>query len=642
MAPLTLLPLFALAQAGMDTLPLAPTLEASSAFELLEDIEDEAGADELMEDLDWASRHPLDLNRVRMEELLVIPAITIDEAMAVMEYRKGGKTFRSVDELRTITGGGERLYHSLGPFVTVAGKDTESCSLRTRFVETEPLASGLLGPPLQMSSRISVREQSAEFGAEFVKRAGERIADGFASGYAIVRPPGVLRAAILGDYEFLPGQGLLFSKGPSPLRDNWSASSRSRAGALVAPHRSSGQSHFLRGLALSFAGIQPWGHWEMEGFVSDRCYGANLNRQGEVTSIYSGSYATVLTEPKRNVLRERLVGFRAACGLADVISFGWTAYRARLNRAIRPQDPTRISGNAFQGMALDARSSGGVLDLFAEWAILEKRRTALSCGTTVRFSRSCTLVLAYRNYAPGYDNLHASGFSENGETRNERGLYTGVKFTPIPQFVLQWSHDQIYHCAPSLEEPLPRGATRTSLSAQIDLPLRVEASVRYSEKNSETVIRSNDSWGKTLYILGKAARRVLRCSATLPPSASVRLTTQAEFIHTCDQYANGAQGALAYQQISVLPVKALTLSVRVIVFRTSSYAARAYELESDLPGLFTSPALSGSGHRVYTLLQCAPTPSFTINAKYALTNTIGSAGRTAARTFALQLDGRIP
>ena len=642
MSPLTLFPLFALARANIDTIQISPTLETSPAFELLEEVEDEAGADGLMEDLDWVSGHPLDLNRAPLEDLLAIPAITVDEAVAVIEYRKGGKTFRSVEELRAIAGGGEELYRALAPFVTVASEKEGSCSVRSRVVSAEPTDQGMLGSPLYGSSRIIVRKQSAELGTEFVKRAGERIADGFASGYAMVRPQGAFRAAILGDYEFLSGQGLLFSKGPSPLKDNWSAARRARTGPPLAPHRSSNQSHFLRGLVLSFAGTPSWGYWETEGFVSDRRYGANLNRQGEVTSVYSGSYATGLTAAKRDVLRERLVGFRAACGLGEAISAGWTAYRAQLNRRFHPQDPIRISGNALQGMALDARSSIGILDLFAEWAILDKGRTALSYGTTARVSRGCTLFLAYRNYDPGYDNIHASAFSDNGETRNERGLFAGVKLAPIPPLALQWSHDQIYHPAPSLEEPLPRGATRTSFSARIDLPHQAEATVRYSEKNSEAVVRVKDPWGKSFYILGNAARRVLRCSAAIVPVPTLRLTTQVEFIRTSDENANRAQGVLAYQQVSVLPFRKLTLSARLIAFRTSSYAARAYALESDLPGLFTSPALEGCGRRVFALIQYTPVPSITINGKYALTQTIGSEGMALARTLALQLDVRTP
>lgn len=651
MSALVLLPVLVLAK--FDTLERVSALEASPAFESLEDVEDDAGGSALMEDLDWICSHPYDLNRVTLEQLLTIPSVSVAEGVAVLGHRKAGNVYHTVEDLLTIEGGGGRLYTSLRPFVTVAkeARAITRSSFRLRVAEVEPSDPGIVGSPAQLADRVTVQERSVECGGIFAKRAGERITDGFVSGYVMVHDTGTIRAIILGDFDVLPGQGLLFSKGPSPLKNNWSASYRSRSVAPIAPHRSADQSRYLRGLALSLGGRHAWGTWETATFASERYYGATLNSQGEATGIYSGSYTTRAAAAKRNVLRERLLGIRAAYGFAQVFSVGWTAYRACLNKPIRPQDGVRLSGNSLQGLALDARSSLGALDLFAEWAILGRRRTALACGSTAHFSPACSMVLAYRDYDPGYDNPHASGFSDNGETRNERGLYAGVELVPSPLLTIQWFLDQVSHPWPSIQEPLPRRAAQTALSAQIALPADADVTVRYSEKKADVVVRAKDPWGKSLYGLGSTAQRLVRCSANAHPSSSVHLTTQIEIVRTCDESSANSRGVLVFQQVSVVPVSSLTLSGRLVLFQTDTYSARVYELESDLPGLFCSPPLSGRGRRWYALVRYSPVPWLAIVLKYATTEqeqpamnsgTAQNDGTTHVHSFGLQLDGRIP
>ena len=61
---------------------------------------------------------PLDLNRISMEDLCLIPGIGESLAQEVIAYRERRRGFRSVEDLRNVRGIGEKKYQSLKGFFT--------------------------------------------------------------------------------------------------------------------------------------------------------------------------------------------------------------------------------------------------------------------------------------------------------------------------------------------------------------------------------------------------------------------------------------------------------------------------------------------------------------------------------------------
>lgn len=59
---------------------------------------------------------PLDLNRVSMEDLCLIPGIGESMAREIMAYRERRKGFRSVEELKNVKGIGEKKFKSIRTF----------------------------------------------------------------------------------------------------------------------------------------------------------------------------------------------------------------------------------------------------------------------------------------------------------------------------------------------------------------------------------------------------------------------------------------------------------------------------------------------------------------------------------------------
>ncbi len=61
---------------------------------------------------------PLDLNRISVEDLCLVPGIGESLAEEIVNYRKKRKGFRSVEELKNVKGIGEKKYQTIKPFFT--------------------------------------------------------------------------------------------------------------------------------------------------------------------------------------------------------------------------------------------------------------------------------------------------------------------------------------------------------------------------------------------------------------------------------------------------------------------------------------------------------------------------------------------
>jgi competence protein ComEA len=69
---------------------------------------------------------PLDLNRVSVEDLCLIPGIGESLAQEIVDYRKRRRGFRSVEELKNVKGIGDKKYQSFRTFFIVSAHTSVS------------------------------------------------------------------------------------------------------------------------------------------------------------------------------------------------------------------------------------------------------------------------------------------------------------------------------------------------------------------------------------------------------------------------------------------------------------------------------------------------------------------------------------
>jgi hypothetical protein len=628
-----ILPLFGLVllpRLMQDTVVNRAEFDERFPIELTGEMTDDAVGSALMETLDWIRMHPYDLNSISLEELLSIPCVTLSGAQAVLEFRGNGGRFSSPDQLLTIGGGGQRLHAALVPFVFVAGSRTRGStrhrvSLRCRAIEETSADPGTPGSPLRFLSRLVLEENGGlEAGGVFSKGAGERTADAFISGYAAVRGLGCVTDFLAGDYELESGQGLVFWRGPTAVRNLWSL--RVREGLAIVPHRSSDETRFLRGLAIA-ASVKE--RWRGVLFFSDRSYGANVDSGGEATGFFRGEYSTAWNVAKKDALRERLFGIRGEYSCAGVLTAGCTVYRSSFDRSFTPADRMRFSGDRAVVGGADVSGRFGVLSLSGECAFMRGGAHAFLWSIALVPGGTHMLMIRCRDYQPEYDNPHACGEGEEGETRNERGVTAALRLLPSSGSRLECFVDVFEHPWPTPRAPLPRRGVELTVSVESAILRGGTLSVRCSRKSSYDHLTSEDLWGRIVRSAGGREESHYRCEISCRAGNRLGFSTTVEYAGVSTPGGEALHGILLGGDLCVILRSFVSLDTRFSLFHTDGYGACLYEYESGLPGLISLPPLYGHGLRWYMRLRCTPAQWADLAIRYAATVKEAFVGVTA-------------
>ena len=603
---------------AQDTVQQPAALDDRFPLELTGDLMEDQDGSALMDALDWIRLHPYDLNCISLAELISIPCVTLSGACAILNYRKEGGTFGAAGDLLTIAGGSESLYRALAPYVCVRRKSASPgrrVSLRTRAVQQTPAVGATPGSPLRLSSRLVLEDyRGLEAGTLFAKGAGERTEDAFVSAYARMTNIGCVSEILAGDYELESGQGLVFWRGPSAAGSLWSV--RPGEGLAVVPHRSSDETRFLRGLAVTFSANE---RWSGTLFCSDRTYGANVDTTGEATAFFRGEYATVSSIAKKDMLRERLAGVHAGCIFPGAFSAGCTAYRSFFDRWFSPADRTRFSGDRVDAVSLDIGGRFGNISFAGEYALMKGGAHALLWTVTLASGGDGTLMIRCRDYQPGYDNPHSSGEGDNGETRNERGVAAGLRLHPFPGIIIACHVDAFDHPWPTALSPIPRRGTGITLTGESRLPHSGRFSVRYSRKCSYEAAAATDAWGRDVKSAWVRGEDHCRCEISRRCGEISGVTTILEYAGVRRSPGDVVHGVLLGGDVSLSPLSCLSVDVRFSLFHTDGYDARLYDFEQGLPGTASIPPLYGHGVRWYIRMRWSPGEWGEIAARYART-----------------------
>jgi hypothetical protein len=393
------------------------------------------------------------------------------------------------------------------------------------------------------------------------------------------------------------------------------------------------------------------GGWRGAFFFSDRSYGANVDSGGEATGFFRGEYSTALSAAKKDALRERLIGFRAEYARTGVFTAGWTMYRSSFDRWFTPADRMRFSGERMEAGGADLSGRFGVLSLSGECAFMRGGAHALVWSMALVSSPGQVLMIRCRDYQPGYDNLHASGEGESGETRNERGVTAALRLLPSSGSGFECYVDAFEHPWPDTRNPIPRRGIEVTISGEAAVPPGGTLSVRCSRKSSYEQVTAKDPWGRDVRSGGQSEEDHYRCEASCRSGKSLSFSTVMAYAGARSAGGEMLHGVLLGGDISLTPFSGVSLDTRFSVFHTDGYGARLYDYESGLPGQLSLPPLYGHGLRWYVRLRCRPVPWTDIAIRYAATVRDASVSgtepfretpATCAAQIGVQADVRLP
>jgi hypothetical protein len=628
--------------------PAAPdTLLPSTPYETVDALEGQRDDPELFERLAWLQEHPLDLNTVSREELLTLPGMTPAEADAVLRERRVRGEFGSPRALASIDPLGTSIFRKIGSYVTAvprrlpgAGAEVRTRGVRDAGTETPAGAERHAGDPVKAYTRILGKAGWAEAGAVLEKDPGERYQDGYAAGYAAARGLGPLTMLLVGDYDLMVGQGLVFWRGAAPGRGSDAASAPLRSATGIRPHRSTEEESFLRGAAATVAAGVGTGEVAATAFVSRRgLSGTSDAESGAVAPAADGLFRTPEESARRNAFRESLFGVHLAWESGDGVRIGASGYAAGFDRPVYAAGRGLAPATTLRVGGAEGSWTSGPVTLFGEAAASSYGGGAWIGGALIALPGGGGVSIAARSCAPDFVNPHASAFTQRSEARNEQGVYAGVQLPLSREVRLSGFLDHFNYPSPTATVSFPSKGYEALAQVEVRPERGVELAVRGSYRMSEENGVATDPAERSVETARERRQGRVRGMITVRPRPSLRFRTRVEVtaVEPAGREEND-RGVLFAQEAGWMPVPEVSLDARLSIFDTDSYDSRLYAVEQDVAGSYSNPPLYGKGARWYLVARLRPFPAAGIAAKYGETVVrLGDATVVEGR-ISLQLD----
>lgn len=316
----------------------------------------DAGAEELLEEMEALAASPVQINRASVEELMAVPGLSGTLAQAVVAYRESEHPFRSVEELEEVRGIGPATMEAVRPFVTIGPPEEQRedvwldpslwvrggrLEVVSRVKRPLELAQGyrdgsFVGGPEATYQRVVWRSDHLSAGTIHNKRSGESAAGWRAPGampfYLALEDLGRLRSLVVGDYRAGFGQGLVLGSGGMFGKGANAVGSVNRGGSGVRGHTSSSSSHSFRGVAVELGSVEGDAGWSGgPAWLSDASvmvFGSRRPRTASVVGdsirmpVASPSYRTELEAGRRNNVMQTTGGVRVGVEVVPGASSG--------------------------------------------------------------------------------------------------------------------------------------------------------------------------------------------------------------------------------------------------------------------------------------------------------------------------------
>ena len=660
------------AQIAVDTLntEVLNQLLIEQIERLAEDSDEDIDFEELLENYIFFSENPININSEDVMQLVELRLLSVFQYEELKRYRRYYGDFLFLEELEMVEGFDEQTLAIIRPVVYV-GKDQSKDKLTLnkmahygkhqivgRYEQIlekqqgyEPYDDSLLlakpnsrylGSPQKYQLKYTYNYRN-RIRAGFVlkKDAGElfftdKVSDtiqallgknyrkgfDFFGFYLYAKDLGIVKAAVLGDYQLAFGQGLTMWSGLS-FGKAGAGSSVMKQGRGIIPKGSASEYSFMRGTAVTLGG----GPFRGTLFYSNRWIDANVsvfdtidNELAEfVSSLQETGYHRTIGELQdRHAIRQQVIGGHLSYAM-NHFEVGYTAHHTWLSAPLQLR-PSHYNQFYFQGQritnqGIDFKYVKGKYALFGEVAMsmnfdstalagVSAGSTTLSrfaglVGLTVKPAGYLNFTLMYRDFGRAYQNLFSNAFGEGSRNQGQRGIYLGVDAAPAPywhilayadQFQFTWLTSQVY--APS------RGH---------DYYLRISHSFNrrthaYLQFRSKTKMKnSTDGFVFTHYPISYT-KNAVRFNINYQMGSNFHFCNKAEYAHYHNDDGTNEHGYFLCQDVAYKPEsKPFSLTFRYAIFDAKDYNARIYTYESDILYSFSVPALYGKGMRVYLL-----------------------------------------
>ena len=657
--------LFAKAQIAIDTLSTEALndLLIEQVERLADDSDEDIDFEDLLENYIFFSENPVNLNSEEMMQLVELRLLNVFQYEELQKYRRYYGDFLFLDELAMVEGFDEQTIDIILPVVCIGqdqSKDKITLNKMARYgkhqivgryeqilekqqgylpIDNSTLLakpnSRYLGGPQKYQLKYTYNYRN-KIRAGFVleKDAGEmfftdKVSDtiqallgkqyhrgfDFVGFHLYAKDLGIVKAAVVGDYQLAFGQGLTLWSGMS-FGKAGAGSSVMKQGRGITPKASASEYAFMRGAAVTLGA----GPFSGTLFYSNRLVDANvsvadsLDEAELVSSLQETGYHRTIGELlDRHAIRQQVVGGHLAYAIAH-FEVGYTLHHTWLSVPLELR-PSHYNQFYFQGKKLtnqgvDFKYVKGKYAVFGEVAMsYNPDTTALRqaqgpayaglVGLTVKPAGYLNFTMMYRDYGKAYQNLMSNAFGEGSRNQGQRGIYLGVEAAPALYWNLLAYVDQFQFTWLTSQVNTPSRGHDYYLRISHSFSKRANAYLQFRSKTK--MKNSTDGQVFNHYPIFYTKNSV-RFNINYKIGRDFTASNKAEYAHYCNDDGSNEHGYFLCQDIAYKPEnKPYSLSFRYAIFDAKDYNARIYAYESDVLYSFSVPALYGKGMRIYLL-----------------------------------------
>ena len=638
----------------------------------------DASYEDLYEQLLLLYANPLDLNEAGAEELRNTYILSEKQVQDFLLYRQRNGRLLSIYELQAVPSLDAQTIQALLPFVQVNEtpqnqdnrglmqriltepnnslmiRNTRLLEPQTGYAAAEPNAQGeiptrYLGDPNRIFMRYRVsHSRDFSFGFTTEKDPGEQLkwnpstrqyGMDFWSAHAMLENRGIFKKIVLGDYQYMFGQGLVYSAGFGVGKGAEPVTTVRRNSLGIRPYTSALEGMYFRGAGTSIS----LKNFEITLLGSEKRIDGNLQTaQDSIDNDFIETFATAIsitglhrtpTElANKGNNRERMgtaaIQYRHPSGKLELGALASTIqYDYEIRRRPSFYNQFDFNGKSNHNLSFSAQYQLQNFAFFGESALSKSGGSATVAGFLGSIGKGIDMSMVVRNYSADYHAFYSNAFGELSRNANEQGIYWGFKYRFHSKWLAAFYYDVFrFPYASYLSDGPSTG--REYLSRLTYTPSKtMNFFIQYRDESKLRNLSNNERKADVL-VATRRQNWVLQADAKVNTWLSVRSRVQGSRWLQEKSNTEPTFGIALSQDLN-LDFGKFSLSNRFSLFDTDDYNNRQYLYEKNVLYAFSIPALSGRGVRWYSLLQYSPTRKIDLWIRFARTNqrdmkTIGS------------------
>lgn len=655
-----------------------PEIQMESFVENLFNLQStDANYEDLYEQLLLLYSNPIDLNEATPNELRNTYILSEQQVQSFLLHRQKTGRLVSIYELQQIENFDLQTIYSLMPFVKVDERDMSKDnrglwkrikeeknnsvisrvgrSLETPkgFSAAEPELDGTvpsryLGDQYKIFTRYRINHpKDFSFGFTFEKDPGEQLkwnpnakqyGMDFWSGHAMIENQGIFKKILVGDYQYMFGQGLVYSAGFAVGKGAEPITTVRRSSLGLRPYTSVLEGMFFRGGAVAFS----FKNLEITTMASRKYVDGNIlgptdTIENDFVENYStsinitGFHRTQSELARKQTNQEDMLGasviYREPSGKWELGALATTIkYQYPIIRNETMYNQFDFSGDQNSNFSISGQYNYQNFSFFTEAAASKSGGHAAIAGLVGSLGPGFDISMVVRDYSKNYHAFYSNGFGEATRNANERGIYWGLKYRLHSKWVIGAYYDRFVFPYLAYLADGPSWGDEYLARLTFTPSRTVSAFVQYRDENKMRNLGNNSTMEDVL-VPNRRQNWVFQADAKASSWLSFRTRVQGSLWH---QEGGLAQtSGLAISQDVNFDFGKISLSNRFSLFDTDDYNNRQYLYEKNVLYAFSIPALSGRGIRYYLLLNYSVTRRIDLWFRWAQTvqrdeKTIGS------------------